>query len=130
VCVAGARWAREHILETNPELDLAVYAIWFDMVATDSRRRWPSEVLEDERVTHFWDEEKVIGRWYGRHPDYGDDPELVIWDTYYLYGPGSTWAEDGPTELESWGYTIVESREKLRRDLLRLAAERGGEAAR
>lgn len=106
----------------EPDLDVAVYAVWFDMIDTDSRSRWPSGVLVDPRVRHWWDEGKAVGRWYGRHPDYGDDPELVVWDTYFLYGPDAEWQEQGPTELASWGYTIWEHREKLRRDLLALAA--------
>lgn len=98
------------------------------MIATDSRSRWPAGLLDDPRVRHWWDEEKVVGRWFGRHPDYGDDPDLVIWDTYFLYGPTATWeGEGGPTDLVSWGYTIVENREKLRRDLRAMAApETGG----
>ena len=95
------------------------------MVATDSRSRWPAGLLDDPRVRHWWDEKKVVGRWYGRHPDYGDDPDLVAWDVFFLYGPDSRWGETGPSGLASWGYPIVEAREKLRRDLLAMRAADG-----
>lgn len=124
--MAGTRWVGRQVLDEAPGLDVAVYAIWFEMVATDSRARWPEGLLDDPRVRHFWDEERVVGRWFGRHADYGDDPELVIWDTYFLYGPEAEWGPEGPTDLRSWGYTIVETRDRLKRDLLALAG--GGPA--
>jgi hypothetical protein len=99
---------------------VAVYAIWFSMVASDERERWPARVLADPRVTHWWDEGRQVGRWLGRHPDYGGDAELVIWDTYFLYPRDARWGES-PGPVASWGYPIVEHREKLRRDLLALA---------
>ena len=78
----------------------------------------PDDLLSDLRVVHFWDEEKMLGRWYEenvtRIGEPGDD--RVEWDAYFLYGVGTTWDEQPPSHV-SWGRTIVETREQLRNDL-------------
>lgn len=111
---------QNELLDKVPEADLAVYAVWFEMVGGDSRSRWPEDLLTDPRVMHFWDDRKALGRWYGRHPDYGGSTDAVVWDAYLLYRSGAAWGDDGPSQLESWGRTIVQTREGLRRDLLSL----------
>ena len=58
---------QKKILEKNPKLDVAVYAVWFNMIPTDARSEWPTDRLADSRVTHFWDAQKVAGRWYASH---------------------------------------------------------------
>lgn len=85
------------------------------MVESDTRAKWPSDLFSDSRVAEFWDEEKILGRWFGHHPDYLDEDE-VLWDTYLLYGPGSRWS-DRPSDLVSWGYTILGKREQMKKDL-------------
>jgi hypothetical protein len=97
------------------------------MVAADERERWPARVLDDPRVTHWWDEQRQVGRWLGRNPDYGDEDGLVVWDTYFLYPADARWGES-PGPVVSWGYPIVEHREKLRRDLLALSRHAGAPA--
>lgn len=89
------------------------------MVASDERERWPGRVLADPRVRHFWDEERLVGTWFGQLES-ANEPGAVLWDAYYLYPPGVRWA-DGPGKAVSVGCPIVDSREELRRDLLAMA---------
>jgi hypothetical protein len=90
-----------------------VYAVWFAMVPGDRRERWPSDLLSDSRVTHFWDEERVVGRFFGEQVTRLRQG-LVEWDAWILYDPDSQWPTDGPpTRRVGWGRTIVETREEL-----------------
>lgn len=100
---------------------MRVYAVWFNMVERDARALWPADALTDRRVVHFWDEHRLLGTWYGRHPDYLKS-SLVLWDAYLLYGRASRW-DDQPSHLVSWGRTILRTREQLKADLAAAAAE-------
>jgi hypothetical protein len=120
--VNGARWVQEEVLETNPEADLRVYAIWFSMYPTDLRERWPADVLTDPRVVHYWDDARTVGRWYAERTDGMGDAlapgstglgGTILWDAYLVYGPESHW-NDAPTDLRRWGRTILAARESLR----------------
>jgi hypothetical protein len=97
------------ILEKNPNAKLKVYAVWFNMIPTDSRwlrqRRW----LDDPRVVHFWDEEKLAGRFYAEHVTRAGDVE---WDAFFLYRPDASWAES-PPEAMSWGRPIRNEKKRL-----------------
>lgn len=102
---------QSELLEKNPGADLAVYAVWFKNLPSDARASWPSDVLRDPRVVHFWDEQEILGRWYAKNvTKRGTDVE---WDAYFLYGPHAHWPATGPTHA-SWGRTIMETREQLR----------------
>lgn len=101
------------------------------MYPTDARSTWPADLLVDRRVSHRWDEGKLMGRWYwgqlsriwprkaleSREPGGG-----TLWDAYLLYRPEATW-EDSAAHLVSWGYPIVRSGDALLRDFDRLAGE-------
>jgi hypothetical protein len=94
------------------------------MVPGDARSRWPENLLTDRRVEHFWDEARIVGRWYAERAasmrgqltaesEWNDGP--VLWDSYLLYGADSRWDEGGaPTNLIQWGRTVVASRAPLR----------------
>lgn len=118
MCVAGARWVQDDLLAKSPSSRLRVYAVWFNMIGSDQRSKWPADLLTDPRVLHFWDEKRVVGSWFGRHPDYmGSDS--VLWDAYLLYGPEAYWAE-APSHRVGWGRTIVGTRRQLEKELLGL----------
>ena len=98
--------------------DIKVYAVWFNMLASDSESKWPAKLLADKRVTHYWDDGRVVGTWYGENVT-AKKPGHVEWDMYFLYSADSEWGDDGPTELISHGRTIVESRDQLKEDVLK-----------
>ena len=107
----------EEILEKHPSAKLKVYAVWFNMIWTDARSRRPTEVLTDPRVVHFWDEEKVAGRWYEKHVTRRGDE--VEWDAYFLYAPDVSWGEE-PPEVVVWGRTILDTKQRFRGAVKRL----------
>ena len=79
--------------------------------------------MGDPRVMHFWDEKRLVGRWYETEVTQlgGHGEGRVEWDAYFLYGPDAVWDEKPPQHV-SWGRTIVGSREELNRhfdDLIR-----------
>jgi hypothetical protein len=119
--VAGARWVQESVLQTHPDANLRVYAIWFAMYATDLRERWPSNILTDARVRHWWDEDKQVGRWYAERmrqmeerlaPGSAALGGTILWDSYLVYGPDARW-DDAPSDLRRWGRPIFATRDSL-----------------
>jgi hypothetical protein len=123
---------QRELLEKYPTANLRVYAVWFDMLASDSRAKWPSTLLADRRVIHRWDDPKAIGTWYAPRTAAmrlqltadsrwgGGD---VLWDSFLLYGADSRW-DDAPSGLIHWGRTIVAGRETLKADFERLLSSK------
>lgn len=79
---------QEELLASVPSAELKVCAVWFSKFPTDSRESWPRELLTDARVLHFWDNQRIVGRWYGGHPACGTfDEDGVPWDAELLDNP-------------------------------------------
>jgi len=121
-CNSGASWIQEYILKRNPKLDLKVYAIWYEMYPGDSPDDFPGArtLLPDRRVVHYWDQAKDVGRWF-----YGLVPTTtkgnIEWDAFYLYDKDSVWT-DRPSNMLTWGRTILVDRRKLRDAATQLAS--------
>jgi len=99
---------RGNILQKYPASDVRVYMVWFDMLAGDSRQLVDTQVLNDPRVTNYYDSRKVVGAWYARQ--LGE--EGIVWDAYFLYGPDAAWsAQPGP--LLSSGRSVIGSSDDL-----------------
>jgi len=115
---------QKEVLEKYPSLPIQVYSIWFSMLPWDSPLAFPSaqKTMSDPRVTHFWDKEKIAGRWFKQNvtPDYQGK---VIWDVYYLYGPEAEWGST-PQPLLIWGRTIMGKSQELSQEISRLAGEK------
>lgn len=107
-------WAE--ILDRHRSANLRVYVVWFSMVPTDARSRWrlTGHVIDDPRVRHFWDERKVVGRWFAEQANW--DEGDVMWDVYFLYGPGAHWGQ-GPGEPVARGGTIEDEAAELVRQV-------------
>lgn len=103
------------------------------MYPTDLRERWPANALTDRRASHWWDEEKRVGRWYAQRmediadrlaPGASNVGGTILWDAYLVYGPEAQWAET-PTGLRRWGRPIFATREPFEEavgNLLKTAA--------
>lgn len=116
---------QDEILTKNPDRDIAVYAVWFNVLPTDSIGQWDAEILSDPRVTEYWDDEGALGDWFGEHRDEMDLRFLggaVVWDASMLFGPEATW-EEVPAPLVQFGYTIIADRDSLQRSLEAIWAE-------
>ena len=112
---------QKEILRANPSPKLRVYVIWYSMLPTDARShwRWTGGVLEDARVTHYWDEQKRVGRLFaGKDPE-SNDPD-VVWDAFYVYGPDAQWSSARPEPLIVSGSTVLDEFDSLKSKLLPL----------
>ena len=120
-CTSGAEWIQEYVMKRNPNLNLRVYAVWYEMYPGDSPKAFPKArtFLPDRRVMHYWDQPKDVGRWFARvlPSDYKGE---IQWDAYYLYNTDSVWV-DQPSSLLVWGRTILGSRKNLREEITRLS---------
>lgn len=113
---------QQNILDVWPDADIRVYAVYFEMVAGDEGARTqtrPGEELHDPRVRFFWDDGRVLGRWYdenvtklGRRTG---DEDRIEWDCYIIYGPEAEWGER--SNHHSWGRPLNQERERLRNAL-------------
>lgn len=112
VCVAGANWVEDNILDAYPEADIAVIAVWFNMYPGDQKAKWDPIIIDDARVSHYWNEGKQLGRWYaeeGVYTRFGGD---IAWDMFILYGPDSKW-DEGTQAIISSGATIIREQDLL-----------------
>jgi hypothetical protein len=100
------------LLAKQPSAKLKVYAVWFNMMSSDQRSQWPSNLITDRRVTHFWDERKLLGKWYSTSKEFSKGPGDVVWDAFFVYGSDSRWT-DQPSGLIGWGSTIISHKNQL-----------------
>ncbi len=84
---------------------MRVYVVWFDMLGGDSRQLVDTRVLNDPRVTNFYDPNKTVGSWFSEHMD---GEKGIVWDAYFLYGSDASWAAE-PGPLLSSGRTVIGS---------------------
>ena len=92
---------QKEILEKNPNANVRVYAIWFSMIPTDARAmwRWGAGTITDARVAHFWDDQRLVGRWFAENVSPDDADRGVVWDAYYLYAPSVEWTSKPPAAI-------------------------------
>ena len=87
------------------------------MLWGDEQSRWRKGLFDDRRVVQYWDPDRTLGAWFGRH--LANREGLILWDAYALYDAKSRWQE-APTHLISWGRTIISNKERLLRDVMTL----------
>ena len=108
----GARWVQERLLDRYDDPSLKVYAVWFSMVRGDKRSAFNPRLLTDPRVTHLWDEEKIVGRWFGENFELEGCDNEVLWDAFFVFGPDAVWMNK-PGPLENCGFPIFKERRTL-----------------
>jgi len=97
---------RKDILERNPSSTVRVYVVWFNVLAGDSRNLVDRRVLNDPRVSNYYDPKKTVGSWFANQSNGRGGG--IVWDAYFLYGPDATW-ETEPGPLLSSGSTVIGS---------------------
>jgi hypothetical protein len=112
-----------NILEAKPDAAIRVYAIFFEIVAGDKGAKYevdPRELLDDPRVTHFWDERRLSGRWFDenvtRLGKRTGEEGRIEWDTFILYDEKVEWSDEPPRTV-SWGRPVIQEKSRLLRDL-------------
>jgi hypothetical protein len=103
---------RENILDRYPSTPLSVYVVWMPMLATDARSEWESSALPDRRVRHYWDEERVVGRWLADQDIGGTGYAGIVWDAFFVFGPDASW-DDVPEPLLAAGAPVIGDTEQL-----------------
>ncbi len=119
VCRNGAR-AVQTILTKNPDIDVAVYTIWFRGYRGGSREAWPKELLTDKRVTHYWDEQDIVGTWFakqGENIGLAARDGIFLWDAFLLFSRDSIW-EEYPNDLQTGSSPVMSSIKLLQESLL------------
>ncbi len=87
------------------------------MLPTDERSQWEKELLNDPRVTHLWDQERVVGAWFANPDNLGlQYPGPVMWDAFLLFGREARW-DNVPSNLLASGWTVIGNTEQLERSL-------------
>lgn len=59
------------------------------MLVGDSKVFVDLKLLNDRRVTNFWDENKLTGQWFSQH--ISNAKGGTVWDAYFLYGAAAQW---------------------------------------
>jgi hypothetical protein len=77
----------------------------------------PSDLLDDPRVTSFWDDRKIAGRWFDENVTKlgarERNPDRIEWDSFVLFSPQAQWVERPPDHV-SWGRPLVQEAARLR----------------
>jgi hypothetical protein len=84
-----------------------VLAVWVSALGGDRVGERPSGILEDERVTHLWDDDGDIALFLGENPDLGVG-EGFVYDVFLLFGPEAEFATLAD-HLETSGRTIIDA---------------------
>ena len=84
------------------------------MYPGDSPDDFPAaeKLVPDRRVTHWWDQDKDVGRWFTSVVPTNLKGDIQ-WDAFYLYGENAAWENQPPAPLLTWGRTILNDRKKL-----------------
>ena len=91
------------ILDRYPKARIKVLAVWFNMLSGDSRQFLDARILGDPRVTYYWDQDKLTGRWFSQNVT---DQAGITWDRYFLYGPDARWDSSPGPLVSSHGPVI------------------------
>jgi hypothetical protein len=102
---------QDDVLAKYPDRHVAVFVVWFNMVRTDERGRWPRDEIVDARAVHFWDARKVVGTALAAREEL-KDWRPVAWDVWTLYPAGVKWETVAPAPA-SHGRTIIRTRSEL-----------------
>ena len=103
---------RDNILDAEPSDDLRVYAVWLNQRVTDNRDSIDESILDDPRVLQYWDSEGITGTYFAENDLGGLGSSGFVYDVYYVFGPGATWA-DAPAPLAGSGGPVLYEGDKL-----------------
>ena len=101
---------QNELLVKHPSANVRVYAVWEPVLPGDSANGWDPKVLNDPRVTNYWDPHLLLSRWLGEHVTHSG---AIVWDHYFLYGPNASWT-DAPGPLVGDGGDVIHVTGQLR----------------
>ncbi len=74
------------------------------MLVGDSKAFVDPKLLNDRRVTNFWDENKLIGKWFSEHVTNAKGG--TVWDVYFLYSAEAHWDQQPGPLIDTAGPVI------------------------
>ena len=103
---------RDNILESETSKELRVYAVWLNQRVTDERGAIDNSILDDPRVTQYWDPEGITGTHFADADLGGLGYSGFVYDVYYVFGPDAAWADE-PAPLAGAGGPVLYEGDKL-----------------
>ena len=97
---------RENVLDAEASDELRVYAVWLNQRVTDERGEIDAALLDDPRVTQYWDAEGITGTHFAETDLGGLGYSGFVYDVYYVFGPEAAWTEE-PAPLAGSGGPVV-----------------------
>ena len=101
-----------NVMEKYPEANLQVYAVWFNMLPSDRKDRTKLSLISDDRVKHYWDENRQLGKWISKNLEDCKHLGPIDWDSYYLFDDKATWGET-LEQVKACGTPIVKNTKPL-----------------
>lgn len=103
-------------MNKHPNTPISVYVVWNSQFG-GYRDAIDSALLDDRRVSSYWDPNGVAGNAIADHVSAF---ETAVYDVYTLYGPDAEWAEDAPKPVD-WGEPVIAATDRLERKVQELA---------
>ena len=112
---------RENILEALPDERIRVYVVWTPVLREDGRAQVPAatDLIQQDRVQHFWDEDKSLGNSFGSIVALPRQRTLA-WDVYLLFDGEATWTDQPPVPTD-WMHQLAEDGRTLDGAQLRMS---------
>ena len=101
-------------MDENPEANIQVYAVWFNMLPNEARQRVDLNLIPDPRTTQLWDEQRSAGRFSAENE--GFNLGQIAYDVYYLYCMGAE-LDLNPAPLVNSENTILGKKNQLWDDI-------------
>ena len=111
------------MFEKYPDSELKTYVVWYNMIPGDSKKRWNDKLITDSSAKHFWDEEKNVGNWIGKHVKTCKHLGDTAWDAYFLFGEDAIWEGDTLGPIEGCGTPIIANPDQFTKDLKALLTD-------
>jgi hypothetical protein len=90
-----------------------VYAVWLNQRVTDERGAIDASILDDPRVTQYWDGEGITGTYFADNDLGGLGAAGFVYDVYYVFDGDATWQESPGPLGASGGPVLYEGEELL-----------------
>ena len=86
----------DNVLKEIETDSFRAYAVWEPILRADSEQwaKRSTSILSDPRVTHFWIDNRDVGKLFQAPIGLTTEP---AWDVYLLYPSGVEWTDSPPT---------------------------------
>jgi hypothetical protein len=101
------------VLEAEPSDDVRVFAVWVNRGLGDNREAVDTALLDDPRVSQYWDAEGISATHFANRGLGGLGQQGFIYDVYYLFGPDAAWRGDLPGPVAAVDGTVVDVADRL-----------------